>query len=346
MFQSKTLIIVGAGASKEARLPTGNELTATIADKVDIKFRDFNEQFSGDHGITAALRSHTRDVDKRPGGINPYLHACWRIRDAMPQAISIDSFIDDHQGDEKIELCGKLAIVQSILEAEQKSLLFFDHHEPNAKPDFNNLQETWYNSFMQLLTEGCHKENIHQRFEDVSFIIFNYDRCIEHFIFHALQNYYGIQPTEAARLIQELKIFHPYGVVGHLPWQNAEDDTPFGSSKGGDGLLALAGQIKTFAERIEDEATIMVMRQVVQNVEIVVFLGFAFHRQNLELIKPAQPTNAKRIFATALGISDSDCEMIEKEILKHWETRPQVDLNNGLTCRGLFGEYWRGLSLS
>ena len=347
MFQSKTLIVVGAGASKEVGLPTGNELTDTIADKVDIKFRDFNEQFSGDCEITSALRFHARDVDGRPGDINSYLHACWRIRDAMPQAISIDSFVDDHQGDEMIELCGKLAIVRSILEAEQKSLLFFDPHQRNAKPNFNRLQETWYNSFMQLLTERCRKENIDQRLEGVSFIIFNYDRCIEHFLFHALQNYYGTQPAEAAGLMERLKVFHPYGIVGHLPWQTGDDGTPFGSSNhGGKLLLSLARQIKTFTERIEEEATITAIRQLVQNAEIVVFLGFAFHPQNMELIKPSQPTDAKRIFATALGISHSDCEIITNQIFDLCGKRPHVDLRNNLTCHGLFGEYWRSLSLS
>ena len=151
MFQSKTLIIVGAGGSKEAGLPIGIELTANIANRVDIRFSEFNGQSSGDHEITAALNSHATDVDGRPGDINSYLDACGRIRDAMPQAISIDSFIDGHQGNEKIELCGKLAIVQSILDAEKKSLLFFDHQRLDAQLDFNNLQETWYHSFMQLL---------------------------------------------------------------------------------------------------------------------------------------------------------------------------------------------------
>ncbi len=117
MFQSKTLFVVGAGASNEARMPTGNELTATITNKIDIKFRDF-EQISGDNAIASALKSHVADI-------YPYQLACWHIRDAMPQAASIDNFID-HQGDDKIELCGKLAIVRSILEAEKNSLLFFN----------------------------------------------------------------------------------------------------------------------------------------------------------------------------------------------------------------------------
>jgi len=105
MFKSKTLFIVGAGASKEAGLPVGNELTATISEKIDIKFRNFNEQISGEYEISDALRQHTRNIGE-PGEFNSYLNACWRIRDAMPQAISIDNFIEAHQGDEKIELCG------------------------------------------------------------------------------------------------------------------------------------------------------------------------------------------------------------------------------------------------
>lgn len=346
MFQSKTLIIVGAGGSKEAGLPIGIELTATIANRVDIRFSEFNGQSSGDHELTDALKSHATDVDGRPGDINSYLDACGRIRDAMPQAISIDSFIDDHQGDEKIELCGKLAIVQSILEAEKRSLLFFDHLRLDAQLDFNNLQETWYNSFMKLLIEGCRKEDVNQRLEGVSFIIFNYDRCIEHFIFYALQNYYGAGPDEVANLMRALKIFHPYGMIGNLPWQADENTTPFGGNHHGKKLLSLAAQIKTFTERIEDESTLTEIRQAVQDAEIVVFLGFAFHRQNMELIKPEQSTNAKRIFATALDISDSDCEIIKRQILNIFDAGPRVDIRNKLTCRRLFKEYSRSLSLS
>ncbi len=121
MFKSKTLFVIGAGASSEAGLPTGNELTGTIADKVDIKIEGYDGQISGDVEIFRALRSLAKDAD---GHIDEYLGACWRIRDAMPQASSIDAFIDN-QGDDKIELCGKLAIVRSILEEEQKSRLFF-----------------------------------------------------------------------------------------------------------------------------------------------------------------------------------------------------------------------------
>lgn len=347
MFRPKTLFVVGAGASKEAKLPTANELTATIAGMIDIKFHH-DDQFSGDFEITAALRRHVQKADGTSGDISPYLRAGRLIRDAMPQAISIDNFIDAHQGDEKVELCGKLAIVRSILDAEQHSLLFFDGQWSNDTINHNNLQETWYISFMQLLTEGFHRENISQLFENVSFIIFNYDRCIEHFLFHAVQTYYGIQSAVAADLMRALKIFHPYGIVGYLPWQADEAAIPFGSSNYESDLLSLARQIKTFTERIEDETAITAMRRLMQDAETIVFLGFAFHQQNMELMKPIEHNNAIRVFATAKGISDSDCIIIRGQICQFFDKMPhniKVNLRNGLTCHGIFEEYRRSLSL-
>lgn len=124
MFESKTLFVVGAGASSEAGLPLAKKLKSDIAGRVDIRFNIAAplEQQTGDPVITEAIRRHVRDST---GGrdINPYLHAGRHISRAMPQAISIDNFIDTHRKDEKIELCGKLAIVQAILHTERRSQL-------------------------------------------------------------------------------------------------------------------------------------------------------------------------------------------------------------------------------
>lgn len=344
MFRSKTLFVVGAGASKEASLPTGEELKDTIAEKVDIKFEFGNKQISGDHQIMEALRQHVKDEEGRPGDINPYLHAGWRICDAMPQATSIDNFIDTHQHDEKIKLCGKLAIVQSLLEAERDSLLFFEEGNPDVKLEFEALKETWYANLWHLLVDGRRKEEIGQLFNNCSLIIFNYDRCVEHFLFHALQNYYGVDSTEAMERMQALEVFHPYGVVGNLPWQATKGATPYGSKAGGGKLLSLARQIKTFTERVEEEIELAEMRQRVQEAHTIVFLGFAFHEQNMELLKPENPTIATRVFATGLGISDSGCKVVTNQtfvLLGNTSKKAHIDIRNRLTCHGLFNEFQR-----
>ena len=76
------------------------------------------------------------------------------------------------------------------------------------------------------------------------------------------------------------------------------------------------------------------------------FLGFGFHPQNMTLINPGIQGNAKRIFATAKGISDSDSPIIEKQIKDLVDTKPQVNLRRDLICADLFNQFRRSLSPS
>jgi hypothetical protein len=55
MFNKKSIIVVGAGASKEVALPTGEELKERIRTLLNIRFRDF-QKVSGDDLVYEALR--------------------------------------------------------------------------------------------------------------------------------------------------------------------------------------------------------------------------------------------------------------------------------------------------
>ena len=48
IFEKKTLTVVGAGASSQAKLPTGSELKRKIAKLLDLKFPNGYRQNSGD----------------------------------------------------------------------------------------------------------------------------------------------------------------------------------------------------------------------------------------------------------------------------------------------------------
>ena len=79
---------MGAGASKEVNLPTGNELKNNIKGLLDIKFNGY-DQIKGSHNITEALRIVTKNYD-----INDYVYAARVIYDGVTQAISIDNYLD------------------------------------------------------------------------------------------------------------------------------------------------------------------------------------------------------------------------------------------------------------
>ena len=347
-MSGNTVFVVGAGASKEANLRTGLELKRQIAQLLDIRYGDFGDkQEYGDHLIAGALFEHVRQPDGRRGDINPYLYEAWHIRDALPQAISIDHFIDAHRDNDKIGLCGKLAIVRSILDDEKNSLLYYKQSMgPNI--DFNLLRKTWYIPFFQLLTENCGKNDIKERFKSITLIIFNYDRCVEHFIYNALQNYYKLTEGEVIELVKNINIYHPYGLVGTLPWVDQNGAMEFGAQPRPAQLLELSQKIKTFTEGTDPGSSeILEIRKHMKIANRVVFLGFAFHKLNMLLIAPEQiegTSNSEiNCFATTLGISPNDKFIIEKQIRELYLGEITVNMAN-LTCAELFTEYWRSLS--
>ncbi len=348
MKSKKLTLIVGAGASKELDLPVGSELKHKISALLDIRF-DFNQQKSGDYQIRRALESAVRQTDDR-AGINPHLHAAWRIRDAMPQAISIDNFIDNHQGDEKIELCGKLAIVKSILDAEKSSKIYVDPSNNRNGINYVNTEACWLNPFTRLLTENCRADQLEERLKSVAFVIFNYDRCIEHYLYYALQNYYKLSDARVAELLNGTHFYHPYGSIGSLPWQGQRNVAAFGEDLYPDSLLDNARQIKTFTEGTDPESSeVCAIRDAVATSDNLLFLGFAFHKLNMQLISPEATVmddiSQKCAFATAFGLSKSDCNAISEEICK-MRGSPKTEIRNDLTCSAIFSEYTRGISLA
>lgn len=355
MVNSKTVIVVGAGASKEVNLPTGQELKESIAKTLKLEL-DFTGRLSGpDRIICNALESivkkNGQDKQYNPPLLR-YIYAAEKIRNAMPLAISIDNFIDTHQGDKALELCGKLAIVRNILHAEKD--VFFSSIEPveNQASITNRKKKSWLNSFMKLLTENCRANNLEERLSSINLVIFNYDRCVEHFLFNALQTYYGIDSRRAATLVDSIKIYHPYGTVGDLPWSNKKHVIEYGAEPTPDQLIDLADQIKTFTEGTDPHSSAIAEIQAgMAEARIVLFLGFAFHPLNLDLIQATQGAHlmpkAVQYFGTAMGISESNCDVISSDLTKlGGANRKLITLRNDLTCSQLFSEYWRTLALS
>jgi len=346
MPNTKTLYITGAGASSEVGLPTGRELKSRIAERLDLR------QIGGDRCILDALNNHLNNSENPETQVALYVKAARQIRDAMPLAESIDNFMNIRKGDEKIELCGKLAIVRSILDAEKRSRLWFDTSNSKNRLSFADVEETWYGAFIKLLTENCTKEDLMTRLKSIALVVFNYDRCIEHFLFNAFQNVYSCDHEEAGGFVQGIEIYHPYGIVGSLPWQGGQS-VAFGEEEVDPlRLLGLAQQIKTFTEGTDPQSSdIVAIREHVAKASRIVFLGFAYHRENMKLLRPdghifdsSRPPGS--CFGTAKGISSSDCEIIKREICPSYKrSMTAMELRSDLDCHRLFAEYRRGLSL-
>lgn len=347
----QTVFIVGAGASHEAGLPVGNKLTEIIANRLNFKFDWPNGQKGGSTRIKDAFDWGKKKNDARCSDLDALVRAAHIIRDAMPLAPSIDNFIHTHNNNKLIELCGKLAIAEAILEAERSSKLFFKQESRGSTINFEAIKGTWYAGFARILIANGTIAELQQRLSEITLIVFNYDRCIEHYLFHALQTYYRLSEEQSAELIRSIKIIHPYGSVGNLPWYQADARINYGENCGGEKLFQLASELRTFTEGADKGTTqIEVARSRLREANLVVFLGFAFHSLNLNLLfPPSEPFPrdvALRVFATAKDFSIGDRGAIRDRLqdrFKSNDLRLQMD---DWTCNELFQNNQIGLSLA
>ncbi|MBD8546074.1 hypothetical protein [Sphingomonas sp. CFBP 8760] len=251
---------------------------------------------------------------------------------------------------------GKIGIAAAILQAEYKSKIGTSKGaQARAIRDIGFQRDfvtSWHYKLVQLLTAGRLKEDAPRVFEDVAFIVFNYDRCLEQYVKLALTAYYN-DPTLVDQAMQSLRIVHPYGQVGAMPWQDGVS-IPFGGKAEGQ-LRNVADEVLTFTESarsgVVDEVKLMI-----EEANSLVLMGFGYLPQNIDLLTVNRPSNVDRVFNTSCGISDSDKEYIDDDIermLKR-ERKPLVDIGVEIpgfsqydergTCSDLMRNHWMRLT--
>jgi hypothetical protein len=110
---------------------------------------------------------------------------------------------------------------------------------------------------------------------------------------------YNIQQTEAASLVKRLTIWHPYGTIAPLDTQD-NSGVAYGDNESVSAQpFHLAPRIQTFTEEHKNNAMLDAIRTRICAAEIVVFLGFSYYKQNLQLIEPDGPTMIRWILGTA-----------------------------------------------
>lgn len=331
----KTVFVIGAGANVEIGMPSGKKLKQEIAECLNFEPISRGEE-SKNWIIFEALHTVLKDIDQIFGLAST-------VREAMPFSISIDNFIDAHRNEPLIALCGKLAIIKSILAAERKSYVY--HYFKNNNQKFI---ETWYPLFFQKITEGCEINQFIERLKDISFIIFNYDRCFEYYMANAINAYYKIGVGNADKIVDGMKIIHPYGKIGELNRIPLDADLCYKK------LFDCVNNIRTFTEDSketrEERASI---KHLIDNANRIIFLGFAYHRMNLDLLfdinKPApnavvsMPLNNVECYGTGFGISENDRKYIQS-LLWRIDSRFEHSDISGTSCTQFFNDFWYRIS--
>lgn len=339
MLEAKTVFILGAGASEEVGLPLGNVLLKQICALIEFQ-KNHNGVYFGDDQMRRALKH----VLEERGELESYVQhfeAAQQIIQSANTGLSIDNIVHSLE-DEKVELVAKLGIVKAIHDAENESRFLLVNAGGGLTFNSELIKRTWYNQLTQIICEGRVKGDIEKVFENLSFVSFNYDRCIEHYLPNSIASYL-IEPVEKIQHVfkENLTIHRPYGIAGLLPWQvDGQRGCDFGGGNAWQ-LAQSAKMIRTFTEAEQPDVRDRI-RTELSNADRIVFLGSAFHRQNLELLKLEEPTNVE-ILATARDISASNVQAVKNELAKIFRiSRSEVEERIILAkdyCEPLFRNY-------
>jgi hypothetical protein len=343
MFKEKTTFIIGAGSGVDIDMPTGKMLIEQIASHLQFR-SDGGRMTQGNGDIRQAIsRASTRHkIDT-----NSLISAAHAIVNGAHHMGSIDSYIHAHSDDECIKICGKIAIVHTILQYERNCAVYID--PTKMPPRFNNetkVRASWYDTFMGLLVgRVIAKQNLDNIFDNVAIINFNYDRCLEQYLCLSMQRSFRISADRAAELMSKLLIHHPYGVLAKLPWQNKSTGIHLGGDPYGNenDLEKLSHNIKTFNEEVERSNELDSIKAFLAESKRTIFLGFHFHNQNVDLITPdfAVSKGVRHAYVSTYGRKEPELQIIEAQVraifhLSSYDTSVHMNVPE---CRLLLESY-------
>jgi len=283
MIENKTVFVLGAGASCPYGYPSGKELRKGICSQFGQRYKTY--------------------IINRPK-LKPFIEGEFNRAREFTEIFhkattkSIDLFLSVNPEFEEI---GKTAIILSIFEAESNSR-FREH-----------VNHDWYSYLFHKLTDGLTNKNdyIHFGENSVSFVTFNYDRSLEHFLYESLVHYfYKIPPEKIKEQLIKIRIIHVFGQVAGLKWQDLPSKIKYRDSVYSIDIQELIENIKIIYEE-EENPDLEEARKLISEAQHIFFLGFGYAKENLKLLKIPEILNPKQnIYGTALGSTPKEIQDI------------------------------------
>ncbi len=208
-----------------------------------------------------------------------------------------------------------MAIAACLITAEHRCQVL-KQSRPGAMIDLAQSEKSWLGRlFKHVMAPGVSKSNIERLFEHASFVVFNYDRCIEHYFEHAVASHFSVDLRRAADFVRDnLKIVHPYGYLGEL---HGDASLSFGhefypeAAATGEGIFAISQRLLTFTE--SQKAQGAEARALLEKALRVVFLGFGFGDQNVELLS-VSTNSVQEVRATVKCWSESNRRELDRRM--------------------------------
>ncbi len=266
MITKPLVLILGAGASRPYGFPMGREMVREATTSVSCE----------DEPLTIA-----GDLQQRGGVARDDFEG---FQQAMKAALppSIDAFIETRPQFEEI---GKTVIAYLLIRRETDTA-FYDREIANPGG------EAWYGYLLDLLHTPTFDEFADNK---LTIVTFNYDRSLEFCLLEALQSRYNRSREDCLAALESIPIIHLHGSLGSL------DDRPYDDNVDYDRLQIARDGIRIVHQVDTNEPQFTEARSAMEQAEHMVFLGFGYHRKNIERLGLDGLVNRPTIWGTAYG---------------------------------------------
>jgi hypothetical protein len=338
----RTVFVLGAGASCPYGYPSGAELRKLICFEEGF-WNSYTEYLRSNKSVESIKGDRTREVNQFRNVFN------------NANIKSIDVFM---AANPKLAPIGKYIIAFEVFRSEQQSC--FGEEAKRRQERLEDLSQSpdkkrylwgiacfqggdWYFYLYNRLIEGLVGKDALPDFSDdkISFITFNYDRSLEHFLYESLSNSFTeVLETEVIKRLKKLKILHVYGQVAPLKWQDSEQGIDYRPEINEPLLQKAATNIKTIYEQ-KESSVLNDAQKLLAQAEKIFFLGFGYAQENLDVLKlPDRNKRPTDICGTAYGLEDRELYDCRNKIIE-WlpaEFPDQVRIKN-MDCLKLLRNY-------
>jgi hypothetical protein len=279
MLKHKNFVFVlGAGASVDFGFPTGAELKDLIVTKLA-------DTSSLEYEALRGVGVHRRHIEEFAFSLG---------RSPMS---SVDGYLA------KVppvgRFVGKLAIAACLMSFESKYAI----HKPR--------KENWFNYLYQKMEEGA--KSIEEFYTNkVAFITYNYDRSLEELFSAAFSSHYRPDPG-LIDMAKTIPIIHVHGQLGHHPsihlgQGRREYDAMINNPK---ALKIAADGIRIINENIGGNSAFRRAHIVLENADIVCFLGFGYLEKNLARLRLSK-SKCVTFYGTTLGMENPESNYVKE----------------------------------
>ena len=287
MLVQPTIFVVGAGAGVDIGLPTGKTLMRSLEGFL-MDLLDDGRQ----------MREVCRALDVSQKEIMALKKLRHQIVDSTLPWDHVDDYLANRSDLPMLERLGQFFIIKYLLTAERRSKIWSASEEGFP---IEAMRHLWYHRLFQILVSSSDADRV-RIFESCTFLILNYDRCLEHALLNIFRIALGLHGNQAEDLLRRATFLHPRGSLGPLPWQGG--DLPFGSDKV--DHQEVMGKLQSNHPSLPAEQQHLWHRRLGE-ARAIVFLGCGFHRNNLGFLHPSALGNAMRahqpiVHATHVGL--------------------------------------------